>query len=74
LRPNRPIAEALLEPLRIANVVPPGRAHPLRVVAVRQEARSAGPPPPAQAGVVAQFQTCVTLDGSVDRILDAVPV
>jgi hypothetical protein len=30
LRPNRPIAAALEETLRIADVVPPGRPHPLR--------------------------------------------
>jgi hypothetical protein len=48
-----------------------GAAHLWRVVSVRGNWRSAdGVPPPTDAGVVAQFQTCVVPDGSVDRILD----
>ena len=49
-------------------------AHAWRVVSVRGNWRSAnGVPPPTQGDVVAQFQTCVVPDGSVDRILDVVP-
>jgi len=51
-----------------------GRLHRYEVVADRTWLRSAGVPPPAVAGEAAQFQTCVTADGSVDRILDAVEV
>ena len=50
-----------------------GRLHTLKVVAERVWMRSAGVPPLATPNVVAQFQTCLTLDGSIDRILDAVP-
>jgi hypothetical protein len=50
-----------------------GAAHVWRVASVRAGWRSAdGVPPPTQADVVAQFQTCVVPDGSVDRILDVV--
>jgi hypothetical protein len=49
-------------------------AHRWRVVSVRAAWRSAdGVPSPTQGDVVAQFQTCVVADGSVDRILDVVP-
>jgi hypothetical protein len=51
-----------------------GRLHRFEVVAVRTWLRKSGVPPPAAAGVVAQFQTCITPDGSVDRILDAVAI
>lgn len=47
--------------------------HPLRIVATRNWQRADGIPPVTQPGVTVQFQTCVTADGSVDRILDAVP-
>ena len=49
-----------------------GRLHRYEVVADRTWMRNDGVPPPVEAGEVAQFQTCVTADGSVDRILDAV--
>lgn len=49
-------------------------AHVWRVVSVRADWRAAdGAAPPTQADVVAQFQTCVVPDGSIDRILDVVP-
>jgi len=48
-------------------------SHRLRIVSVRQWVRTDGPPPLATDSVVAQFQTCVADDGSIDRILDAVP-
>ncbi|HEY2702240.1 MAG TPA: hypothetical protein VGL20_00980 [Candidatus Dormibacteraeota bacterium] len=49
-------------------------AHVWRVVSVRGDWRSANGVPPATEGdVVAQFQTCVVPDGSIDRILDVVP-
>jgi hypothetical protein len=51
-----------------------GRVHRLRIVAVRSWQRSAGEPPPVSGAVVAQLQTCRTLDGSVDWIYDAVEV
>lgn len=51
-----------------------GREHALRVIAARTWLRRSGLPPPVQAGEAAQFQTCLTADGSVDRILDAVEV
>jgi hypothetical protein len=48
--------------------------HAWRVVSVRGDWRSAnGVPPATGPDVVAQFQTCVVADGSVDRILDVVP-
>ncbi|MEA2672584.1 MAG: hypothetical protein QOG45_2804, partial [Chloroflexota bacterium] len=50
-------------------------AHVWRVVSVRADWRSAnGVPPATGTDVVAQFQTCVVADGSVDRILDVVAV
>ena len=50
-----------------------GAAHVWRVASVRGDWRSAGGVPAAtEADVVAQFQTCVVADGSVDRILDVV--
>lgn len=49
-----------------------GHHHRLQVIAERTWLRKDGVPPPAEAGEAAQFQTCVTPDGSVDRILDAV--
>lgn len=51
-----------------------GHLHHLEVIAARTWLRRDGVPPPVRDGVVAQFQTCVTADGSVDRILDAVEV
>ena len=49
-----------------------GVAHPLVVVSRRDIAWKAGLPHLATDAVVAQFQTCITLDGSLIRILDAV--
>jgi hypothetical protein len=49
-----------------------GHAHRLRIVGVRTWYRSAGVPG-LLGGAVAQFQTCVTSDGSVERIMDAAP-
>jgi hypothetical protein len=50
-------------------------AHVWRVVSVRPNWVSAnGVPAVTGADVVAQFQTCVVPDGSVDRILDVVAV
>jgi len=49
-----------------------GAAQRMRVVSVRNWNRSDGAPPTTESDVVAQFQTCVTWDGSVDRILDTV--
>jgi hypothetical protein len=50
-----------------------GNAHVYRVVSVRTWYRDNGVPPKTSPSVVAQFQTCQVSDGSVDRILDAVP-
>ena len=51
-----------------------GTAHAWRVVSVRANWASAnGVPPATGPDVVAQFQTCVVADGSVDRILDVAP-
>jgi hypothetical protein len=51
-----------------------GTAHAWRVASVRASwAASGGVPPATGPDVVAQFQTCVLADGSVDRILDVVP-
>jgi hypothetical protein len=49
-----------------------GRLHRYQVVTVRTWLRSSGVPAPVRPDEAAQFQTCVTLDGSVDRILDAI--
>lgn len=49
-----------------------GTLHRFRIVAVRSWLRASGEPPPVSGRVVAQFQTCRTLDGSVDWIYDAV--
>jgi hypothetical protein len=46
--------------------------HRLRIVAVRDWVPSDGAPPVVEPDVVAQFQTCVREDGSLERILDAV--
>ncbi len=51
-----------------------GGAHQYRVVAARRWYRFDGPPPLAQPDVRAQFQTCLTLDATWDRILDAVEI
>jgi len=57
-----------------ATAVARDRAHVWRVVSVRGDWHSAnGVPPATGSDVVAQFQTCVVADGSVDRILDVVP-
>ena len=51
-----------------------GTAHVWRVSSVRPDWTAAnGVPPVSSSDVVAQFQTCVVPDGSVDRILDVVP-
>jgi hypothetical protein len=49
-----------------------GMPHGWRIVATRTWSRWWGSPPPASDGVVAQFQTCITLDANWDEILDAV--
>ena len=51
-----------------------GRLHRYRVVAERTWPRTGGVPPTVNGAEAAQFQTCVTADGSVDRILDAVEI
>jgi len=49
-------------------------AHIWRVAYVISNWRAANGVPPAQGpDVVAQFQTCVVADGSIDRILDVAP-
>ena len=50
-----------------------GSAHPYRVVSSRDWTRDQPPIPKYEPDVVAQFQTCLTADGSHMRILDAVP-
>jgi hypothetical protein len=50
-----------------------GLAHTWRIVQTRTWSRWAGSPPLASQDVVAQFQTCITLDGNWDEILDAAP-
>lgn len=52
---------------------PTGLPHSYRVVAIRSWAAAWGAPPFTEPDVAAQFQTCLTLDGTWDRILDAVP-
>ena len=47
-----------------------GKRHRLRVVAVRDWLAAKGTAPVVSADVVAQFQTCIRPDGSLDRILD----
>lgn len=49
-----------------------GTAHRLRIIAVRQWSHSAGAPT-LISGATAEFQTCITSDGSLERILDAAP-
>ena len=49
-----------------------GGAHPYRVVGIRTWNRFWGSPPFVEPDVVAQFQTCITLDATWDEILDAV--
>lgn len=53
---------------------PDGNLHRLRIVSARQWNRFWGAPPLSQSDVVAQFQTCLTLDAVWDRILDAVEI
>jgi hypothetical protein len=50
-----------------------GTAHRLRIIAVRQWNHSAGAPT-LISGATVEFQTCITADGSLERILDAAPV
>ena len=50
-----------------------GLPHGWRIVATRTWSRWWGSPPLASPDVVAQFQTCITLDANWDEILDAVP-
>jgi len=47
--------------------------HRLRIVSQRDVPRSTLRLALSQPDVVAEFQTCLTADGSLDRILDAVP-
>lgn len=49
-----------------------GVAHVFRVVEVHDTAGAQPMTAPSQKSIVAQFQTCETPSGSVDRILDAV--
>ena len=49
-----------------------GALHRFRVVAIRSWDVAWDEPPPVSGSVIAQFQTCRTLDGSVDWIYDAV--
>jgi hypothetical protein len=49
-----------------------GQRHRLRIVAIRDWVAAHGTAPVMGGGVVAQFQTCIRPDGSLDRILDAV--
>lgn len=51
---------------------PRGNALRPRIVATRQFKRNSAPLGLSQPDVVAQFQTCLKADGSLDRILDAV--
>ena len=46
--------------------------HRLRIVAARDWVPSDGAPPVVEPDVVAQFQTCVKEDGSLERILDTI--
>ena len=48
-----------------------GNAHRLRIIAVRQLAHVGVPS--LAGGAVAQFQTCITPDETLNRILDAAP-
>ena len=48
-----------------------GRLHRFRVIAIRT-VDAYNPPAPVRRDVVAQFQTCIRDDGSLDRVLDAV--
>ncbi len=50
-----------------------GTAHVLRVIGVRTWHRFAGVPP-LLGGATAEFQTCISADGTVDRLMDAAPV
>jgi hypothetical protein len=50
-----------------------GVPHPLRVVSQRDLPRSTPSLQLTRGDVAAEFQTCLTADGSLDRILDAVP-
>ena len=49
-----------------------GARHRFRIVRIEDWRRTDGFPPPASAAVVAQLQTCVTPDATVDRIVDVV--
>lgn len=48
-----------------------GNAHRLRIIAVRQMAHVGVPS--LAGGAVAQFQTCITPDETLNRVLDAAP-
>ncbi len=50
-----------------------GLPHDYRVVSIRAWMARWGQPPLASADVTAQFQTCITLDGTWDRIVDVAP-
>jgi hypothetical protein len=50
-----------------------GVPHPLRVITLRDLPRSTQSLQLSEPDVVAEFQTCLTGDGSLDRILDTVP-
>ena len=49
-----------------------GGVHRLRIIGVRTWYRSSGVPR-CIGGAVAEFQACISADGSVDRIMDAAP-
>ncbi len=49
-----------------------GNQRRLRIITVRNFARNSAVLLPSTSDVVAQFQTCATLDGTLDRILDAI--
>jgi hypothetical protein len=51
---------------------PQAREHRFQIISDRTWNRYWGAPPPIQPGVAAQFQTCLTLDGTWDHIYDAV--
>jgi hypothetical protein len=57
---------------RITWTAASGARHRLRIVGVRDWVAANGTAPMVAGDVVAQFQTCLRRDGSLDRILDAV--
>ena len=48
-----------------------GTAHPLRIISVRNWVHTTTPS--VVPGATTEFQTCITSDGSLDRVLDAAP-